>query len=97
MKISEHIFHYMNVVILSTWSFEGVFGNFYICEYISANNCRRPLIQRALKKAMSQLSNAHFPINLGQFLTSPDSFEVGTPVKTRRNFDLNLSFIHVTF
>ena len=31
------------------------------------------------------------------FFTSPDSFEVGKSVKYRRNFDLNLSFIHVTF
>ena len=40
-----------------------------------------PLIQRAFEKTMSQLSNALFAINFGQFLVSPYSFEVERLVK----------------
>ena len=59
--------------------------------------CRMDLTQSALDRGMSQVSNARFPDNFGSFLTSPDNFEVGRLVKKRRNFDLDLSFIHVTF
>ena len=55
------------------------------------------LIQSALDRGVSGASQKTFPDKFGPFLTSPGSFEVARLVKKRRNFDLNLSFIHVTF
>ena len=74
----------MNVVILSTWSFEGVFGNFYICEYTSTATCRMTLIRRALDSPMSHGLQEFFPDRFGPFLRFVDSFEVGRLVKNRR-------------
>ena len=87
----------MNIVILTTWSFEEIFTVFHIYEYILANTCRMDFIQSALDGGVPQVSNTRFPDNFGSFLTSTSNFEVGRLVKKRRNFDLNLSFIHVTF
>ena len=58
---------------------------------------RTIVIQSALDKGVSGASQKTFPDKFGPFLTSPGSFEVARLVKKRRNFDLNLSFIHVTF
>ncbi len=61
------------------------------------SSCRTDLIQSALDRGVSGASQKTFPDKFGPFLTSPGSFEVARLVKKRRNFDLNLSFIHVTF
>ena len=45
----------------------------------------------------SGASGENFPIVFEPFLTSLGGFEVARLVKKRRNFDLNMSFIHVTF
>ena len=58
------------MVILSTWSFDDIFANFYTCEYISTTTCRMNFIQSALNKYMSQVSDALFPTSFGPFLES---------------------------
>ncbi len=55
------------------------------------------LIRRALDSTTSGDSNARFRDVFGPFLTSLDSFEVARHVEIRRNFDIDLSSIHVTF
>ena len=66
-----------------------------MCNFVCYSS-RTDLIQSALERLMSQLSNARFPDIFESFLTFPDRFEVAKSVKKRRNFDLNFSFIHVT-
>ena len=55
------------------------------------------LIQSALDRGVSKASQKNLFVVFGPFFTSVDSFEVARLVKKRRNFDLDLSFIHVTF
>ena len=66
-----------------------------VCRFVCM--CRTIVIQSALDRGVSGASQKTFPDKFGPFLTSPGSFEVARLVKKRRNFDLNLSFIHVTF
>ena len=78
----------------------GFFPHSQFIEKMFVCTCRMDLIQSALDRGVSGASQKTFPDKFGSFLTSPDSFEVGRlvkKVKKRRNFDLNLSFIHVTF
>ena len=55
------------------------------------------MIPCALDSPMSQNCNARFLDVFGPFFISLDNFEVATHVEIRRNFDIDLSFIHVTF
>ena len=87
----------MNAVILGQWVIDDEIKFLYIYVHSVGSTCRMGLIRRALDSVRSQLFNALSLDIFGPFFTSPDSFEVGKSVKYRRNFDLNLSFIHVTF
>ena len=69
----------------------------YICLYILSSTCRTDLIQSALDRGGSGASGKNFSSKFGPFFASLGGFEVTRLVKKRRNFELNLSFIHVTF
>ena len=87
----------MNAVILGLWVIDDEIKFLYIYVHSVGSTCCTDLIRRALNSARFQLFNAPSLDIFGSFFTSLDSFEVGKSVKYRRNFDLNLSFIHVTF
>ena len=69
----------------------------YICLYILSSTCRTDFIQSALDTTMSWQFNAPSPNVFGPFFTSLDDFEVARHVKTRRNFNMDLAFLHVSF
>ena len=69
----------------------------HIFNILERCTCRMDLIRRALDRIVSQVSNARFSNIFGPFFTSLDDFEVTGHVTNRRNSDMDLRLIHVSF
>jgi len=91
------LYIYMNAVILGSKVNVEQTQATYICLYILGSTCRTDFIQSALDRTVSRESNALFPNVFGPFFTSLDDFEVARHVKTHRNSNIDLAFIHVSF
>ena len=73
----------MNAVILGSKVNGDETQATYICLYILGSTCRTDLIQSALDRTVSRLSNARSLNIFESFFTTLDNFEVGRRVKTR--------------
>ena len=67
---------HMNVVILSPWVIDDETQSSCTRSYTSGYMCRMDLIQNALDRGVSQVSQECFLMCFGPFLVSPGGFQV---------------------